>query len=231
MLDALKGIGLSDGEIKVYEILATCGEQTILALSKSARMNRSYCYEILEHLLAKGFAAKLLVNNKTLWKALPRENILARIEEVKHNVDESLQKLQSKNNSNPEREITIFKGPKGVKAVCDSITESKTKVIGFGAEGQIRKYLPYSYNHILNKVKKNKTRFELITLKNKVPAIKDLTKTKSFKKEFDTCVEINVWEDKTVLFFWKPDLDAIVIKDLDVANSFRNYHRIFWKNL
>lgn len=231
MLSVLKDIGLSEGEIKVYETLFKSGEQTILKLAKIARMNRSYCYEILERLLNKGFVTKQLVNNKTYWKVMPREHVLAYIDEVKKNVDNSLHALAQTQNANGEREVTLFKGQKGIKAVCDSIVDSKSKVIGFGAEGNIMKYLPYSYKHIFERAKKNKTTFELITLKNKIPSIKNLTKTKSFKKAFDTCVEINIWNDKTVLFFWKDQPEAIVIKDRDVANSFRNYHKIFWENL
>jgi len=232
MLEALKNIGLSDGEIKVYQALIKQGEMTILELAKTARMNRSYCYELLERLLAKGFVGKQLVHNRTYWKAMPREHVLACIDEVRKNVDTALQQLSRTQKLNGSREITLFKGQRGVKAVCDAITNSTTKVIGFGAEGQIVKHLPYSHKHIFDAIRKNKVRFELIALKNKVPVVKDsLTKTKSFAKAFDTCVEINVYEDKTVLFFWKDDLEALVIKDKDVANSFRNYHKQFWEKL
>jgi hypothetical protein len=84
------------------------------------------------------------------------------------------------------------------------------------------------YKHIFNKLKNNKIKFELLTLKNKIPVIKDNTKFKSFKKEFDTCVEINVFDDKTIIFFWKDNLEAIEITDMDIANSFRNYHKQLW---
>ncbi len=231
MLSVLKDIGLSEGEIKVYETLFKTGEKTILQLAKSARMNRSYCYEILERLLNKGFVTKQLINNKIYWKVMPREHVLAYIDEVKKNIDNSLKGLTQTHKTNSEREINVFKGQKGIKTVCDSIVDSKSKVIGFGAEGNIKKYLPYSYKHIFDKARKNKTKFELITLKNKIPLIKGITKTKSFKKSFNTCVEINIWDDKTVLFFWKDHPEAIVIKDPEVANSFRNYHKIFWENL
>jgi len=125
----------------------------------------------------------------------------------------------------------VFQGQRGIKTVCDLIVTSKTKVIGFGAEGKIKEYLPYAYKHIFDKAHKNNVSFELITLRNKIPVVKDHVKTKSFQKAFQTCVEINVWEDKTVLFFWKDRLEAIVIQDNDIANSFRNYHKIFWEKL
>jgi len=90
MRDALKSIGFSEGDVTVFETLVKHGEQTILELSKSATMNRSYCYELLERLQAKGLITKQIVNNKTYWKAMPRESILAYLDEVKKQVDESL---------------------------------------------------------------------------------------------------------------------------------------------
>jgi sugar-specific transcriptional regulator TrmB len=227
MLEPLKDLGLSDIEIKIYEKLFTKGEQTILELSKNAGINRSYCYEVLEKLSKKGFITKLLINNKSYWKALPSEQVLGYIDELKEKVSSSLQNL-NQHSKLQQTKIEIHQGKKGIKNICDKISESNTKVIGFGAEGQIKKFLPLDYKHIFNKLKNNKIKFELLTLKNKIPVIKDNTKFKSFKKEFDTCVEINVFDDKTIIFFWKDNLEAIEITDMDIANSFRNYHKQLW---
>ena len=96
MLELLKEIGLSNIEIKVYEKLVVYGDQTILELSKLAKINRSYCYEVLERLLKKGFITKLNINNKVYWKALPRKNVIEYIEELKENIGKSLSKLDKK---------------------------------------------------------------------------------------------------------------------------------------
>jgi sugar-specific transcriptional regulator TrmB len=227
MLESLKEIGFSDNEIKVYESLLKEGEQTILEISKNSKINRSYSYEVLESLFKKGLITKSIKDNRIYWKSLPKEKIFIYIDDLKKDISSSIRKIKE-NSKVSKREIKIYSGKKGIQRVCENIAESKTKVIGFGAEGQLKKFFPYSYMHIFNKIKKNKIRFELITLKDKIPLVKGMTRFKSFKKEFPSCVEINIYEDKTVIFFWKEDLEAIEIKDIDVANSFRNYHKEFW---
>ena len=51
------------------------------------------------------------------------------------------------------------------------------------------------------------------------------------KKHFDTSVEINIFDDHVLIFFWKENPEAIEIISKDAANSFRNYHKLFWGKL
>lgn len=227
MLDSLKEIGLSDSEIKVYKDLATNGKRSVLGISKLSGINRSYCYELLEKLVKKGFLRKILVNDKTYWEALPSKVIIDNIKSITNEIEISLNSLV-RNENETATSIQMYEGKKGVLAICNQIAESKTKVIGFGAEGQLKKFCPNEYLHIFKKIRKNKIRFELITLKKKTPIIKDLTKYIEFDKEFESCVEVNIYEDNTVLFFWRLPLMAVQIKDASVANSFRNYHKQLW---
>lgn len=225
----LKNLGLSIVEAKIYVTLIKYGPQTILELSKNANINRSYSYNALEKLSKKGFIVKDIINDKMIWKALSPKHILLYLDELKENIKKYTNKLSKIYKKMDDTEINIYEGQKGILAVCDDIAESKTKVMGFGAEGKIKEHLPYSYKHIFEKIKNNNVQFELIALKNRIPVIKNNTKIKNFKKEFNSCVEINVFEDKTIIFFWKKNLKAVVIKDEDVANSFRNYHKLLWK--
>ncbi|MAF34499.1 hypothetical protein CMO91_01510 [Candidatus Woesearchaeota archaeon] len=225
---AFQPLGVSEGESRMLSSLIKHGEQTVLELSKLAGTNRSYTYQALERLRKAGLITQIKTPERVLWQAMPKESILASMDKAKKSVEDDL-RASEKREKIQDTEIRIFKGKKGIRSVCDDIATSGTKVIGFGAEGKIKKYLPYEYQHIFEQFTKNKTHFELVALRGKTPGSKDYLKLKHFKKRFETCVEVNVYEDKTILFFWKDNLQAIEIRDKDVANSFRNFHKQFWE--
>lgn len=232
MLSILKNIGLSEKEIKLYEELYKHGEETITQLSKNTGITRSYCYEIVEKLSTKGLITKTIVNNRCFWKALPKEKLLGYIDFIKEDIDKELTKVSMNQKDDEEREINLYKGKKGIRLLLDKISESKTKVVGFGASKNLKKYLPFYSKHFLKKIEKKKIPFDLLCLKGDKPAsIFEGIRYKQFKDRFKTCAEINVYEDKTIIFLWKDKLEAIEIVDKDVANSFRNYHKVFWENL
>lgn len=230
MLETLQEIGLSQKEVKVYETLFTEEEMSVNEISKKTKLNRTYCYDILNKLLKRGFVIKSIVNNKTLWQTESPEKIILHLDNIKNEIYKSLKKNEPKRKKTAETKIKIYEGKGGIRSVCEEITNSKEKVLGFGTAQNLKKFLPYSYKHIFNKLRKNKVKFELIAQKDKIPTMKNLTKYKTFKTDFDVPVELNVYENKTIIFFWKNPLKAILIEDQDVANCFKNYHKLLWKN-
>jgi sugar-specific transcriptional regulator TrmB len=232
MLEKLKDIGLTEKEIEVLRALIENEELSILQLSKLTKISRTYCYEALEKLMQKGLVAKVVLNNKTAWKANPVERIMSHLEVIKEEIRQDLMKLKQKTLVKDEGfKINLYKGKKGIKAICDRELESKTDVIGWGAEGQLEQHLPFYYEYFKNECLKRKLKANFIVMKPLSKLAKVNVNTKYCRKYFDTSVEVNIFDDHILIFFWKENPEAIEIISKDVANSFRNYHKLFWEKL
>ncbi len=232
MLEKLKDIGLTDKEIEILKTLIEQEELTILELSRLTKISRTYCYEALESLQNKGLVAKVILNKKTAWKSNPIERIINHIDIIKEEIRQELSQLHKKNKKHSQKvKINLYEGKRGIKAVCDRELESKTNVIGWGAEGQLEKYLPFYYEHFKNKCIKNNLKANFVIMKPLSKLARKNVNSKKFPKYFDTFVEVNIFDDRTILFFWKDEPEAIEIVSKNVADSFRNYHKFFWEKL
>jgi len=231
MQRSFKNLQLTKQEFALYETLLKSGPLPIVSIAKQSAVNRSYCYELLEKLSVKGFVSKILINNKIHWQALSRTKILYALDSYREKLNTYLENIEQKYKPETPRSIALFKGTKGVRSLLEDITVSKTKVVGFGIKGKLKQFFPYYYPHFADKIKQSDIPFELIFLKKGKPIPTAKTKYKSFPEALDSSVEINVYEDKTILIFWKDPVEAIEIVDKDVANSFRNFHKLFWDQL
>jgi len=231
MLEKLKDIGLTDKEIIILKTLIEEGELSILQVSKKTGISRSYCYEALENLMKKGLTAKVILNKKTAWKANPIERIMDHIEVVKQEIFQELSQLRKTEKKQEDVKINLYKGKRGIKTVCDRELESETSVIGWGAEGQLETHLPFYYEHFKKQCIKNKLKADFIIMKPLSKLAAKNVNAKHFPKQFDTIVEVNVFDDRTLIFFWKDTPEAIEIVNKNVADSFRNYHKFFWNKL
>jgi sugar-specific transcriptional regulator TrmB len=231
MLEKLKEIGLTEKEIQILKTLFENEHMTILEMSKRTRISRTYCYEALENLLNRGFVSKVILNKKTAWRANPSEKILNYIDLIKKEIREELTKISLKN-KRPEEKINVnlYKGKNGIRAICERELDSKTKVIGWGAEGQLEKHMPFYYEHFKNQCIKRGLKADFIIMKPLSRLASKNVNSKHFPKYFETFVEINVFDNRTILFFWKEEPEAIEIVNKNVADSFRNYHKFFGIN-
>ncbi|MBR9705145.1 TrmB family transcriptional regulator, partial [Candidatus Pacearchaeota archaeon] len=124
-LSILRKIGLSDGEIKVYNALLEIGVSSMNNIHEKVGIDRRNIYDILNKLIERGLVSYIDKNNKRVFKITNPEKILSYIEEKKSNLNEirkSVSKvipqiqevyLSKKNDIFAE----IFKGPEGMKAV------------------------------------------------------------------------------------------------------------------
>ena len=203
----------------------------VLKISKITGISRSYCYEALESLMNKGIVSKVILNKKTAWKANPVERIINHIDIIKEEIRQELSKLHKTEKKEEEVKISLYKGNRGIKVICDREIDSKTEVIGWGAEGQLEKYMPFYYEHFKKECIKRKLKANFIIMKPLSKLAAKNVNAKNFPKHFDTIVEVNVFDDHTLIFFWKDEPEAIEIVSKNVADSFRNYHKFFWEKL
>ncbi|MBN1644538.1 helix-turn-helix domain-containing protein [Candidatus Woesearchaeota archaeon] len=87
MLEILKELDFTQGEIKVYEALLELGETTIGPISKKSGITPSKTYPILEKLLKKGLIAKVRKDKTLFFAPNNPERILTYLDEKRHEIE------------------------------------------------------------------------------------------------------------------------------------------------
>ena len=94
-LDALRKLGLSDGEIKVYSTLSDLGRCTISSLHEKVGFQRRSLYDILTRLIEKGLITYVIENKKKFFQISHPTKILGYIEEKVHDLENTKIKCPS----------------------------------------------------------------------------------------------------------------------------------------
>ena len=132
-LDVLKKIGLSEGEIKVYDALLEIGVTSINNIHEKVGIDRRNIYDILNKLIERGLVSYIEENGKRIFKVSNPDRILSYIEEKKSSLNDIKSEVEKIvptmktifNSDKQELFAEIFKGAEGLKAVWDDILNYK----------------------------------------------------------------------------------------------------------
>jgi hypothetical protein len=157
------------------------------------------------------------------------------IEEKKKVFSEALPNLKEMFAQKAEKKSTqFFMGKKGIRAVLDEQLELGKEVLVLGASTRasdiIKEYFP-RYNLIRAK---NKIPMRIIYSGKKYSKLEKipLAKVKTMPEETGGDVAINIYGDNIAMIMWNFDSPfAILIKQKEVADSFRDYFNFIWGKL
>ncbi|MFT4302952.1 MAG: TrmB family transcriptional regulator [Candidatus Woesearchaeota archaeon] len=246
-LNELKKIGLTEGEIKIYQALLILGETTKTNLAKQSGISPSNIYDVTNRLIEKGIISKVKKNGIAHFSPANPKHILHYLEQKKQEIQKEedvinqilpsllaeFQKVKEKVN------VEVFQGWKGLKTIFDDLINECNKNdynYVFGAsKGESEKqadifFLKYSKirekkgiitNIIFNEeLRKRKTRIDFF-LKSKNYKIKFLQQT--------TPAEILMYKNKSCIIILTKNPLIIRITSKEVTSSFKQYFDIMWK--
>jgi len=247
-LKELRKIGLSDGEIKVYEALLDLGECTKTDLAKKSKISPSNIYDVTNRLIEKGIISKVEKNGVANFSPANPRHILdflddkeTEIKKERDLVNQLLPTLLMKFNDTKEKvNVEVFNGWNGMKTIFEDLINecnSKDKCFVFGAsKGENDKqsdlfFLKYSKlreekkiitNIIFNEeVKKQKERINFFK-KSKYYNIRFL--------EQSTPAEIMTYKNKSCIIILTKEPLVIRITSTEVTESFKQYFDLMWSN-
>lgn len=246
-LAELRRIGLTEGEIKIYDALLELGECTKTALAKQSGIAPSNIYDVTNRLLEKGIISKVEKNGIAHFSPANPRRILdfiekkeSEIEEEKGFVNAMLPTLMLKfSESKEKRDVEVFYGWNGLKTVFEDLLEEckagdKCYVLG-AAEGEREKqtdifFLKYS----IQREKKG-----IITdivfnddLRNRKERIDFFIKSKKYNVRFikqATMSETMLYKDKACIIILTKEPLVIRVTSKDVVESFMQYFNLMWK--
>jgi len=246
-LEILKKIGLSDGEIKVYDALLEIGATSINSIHERVGIDRRNIYDILNKLIERGLISYIEENGKRIFKISNPDKILSYIEEKKLNLDEIKKEVEKImpamqgefKSEKQELFAEIFKGAEGMKAVWDDLLNYDAIYwIGSGMYVPLRfpafwddwnkrrmKKKVGSY-HLFRSDKreevKNKKEFE----KNKI------SNWKFLPSEFSGAPTVTVaYGDKVAQMMLGDNISVFVIQSEELAENYKKYHKYLWDKI
>jgi sugar-specific transcriptional regulator TrmB len=131
-------LGLEAEIADIYLALHTHGPQTISALARTAKVERTRIYRLLEHLTETNLVEVEMDVKRGIIKAAPVANlrilINQREEELKNLHDELglVEQILARNSlSDPASRVQFYRGPEGIRQMLWNELEAKTEVLGY----------------------------------------------------------------------------------------------------
>lgn len=241
----LERLGLTRGEAKVYLALLELNTSTTGPLLKLSKVSSSKIYLILENLNKKGLVSEINKNNVKHFTAKSParlndylEKKESEIKEQKAEVKELIKKLETISLVEPEQEYAeILKGTAGIKTFLEHfiqvLQEKDTMYIMGATQDSIELMGKYFDEWHKKRIKKN---IFCYALYNK-DAIKranyrkktKLTETRVLPKNIENPTYAVVGSDMSGIFVFGKNPKCIVIKNKEVAKSYKEYFKILWE--
>ncbi|NQU79341.1 hypothetical protein HQ545_06260 [Candidatus Woesearchaeota archaeon] len=242
--NALREIGLTEGEIQAYMVLLETGSTTTGKIIKHSKISGSKVYEVLDRLIGKGLASSVTKNGVKYFEATGPERILDYLDERNDRLDDKrtmikniLPQLILRQEHAPKSNVKVFTGFEGLKTANEDIINTLQKgeswlsmgltkqpeswEIYFTKRQKVRAGKGIIHKHLLNEKYKS-----LYEKRKKLPH----TEFRFLPKEIEMPTSIEIYKEKVlILILLQDDPMAIMIESKPVSDSFRNYFNVLWK--
>jgi len=244
-LQDLKKIGLTTGEINVYEALIDLGETTRTELAKKSGVSPSKIYDVANRLIEKGIISSVKKNGIIHFSALNPEKIKDYIEQKEKDIekekiliDSMLPMLLTRYQKTDEKtDVEVFYGWEGMKTAFNDIIKSLNKgefnyVFGAGKgidDKQSDRFFSQYY------MKKKEKGFGTKIIFNEELRGNNY-RTQIFKEKpnqlrflnHETVSEINIYKNKTLIILLLKKPIIIRIKNQEAADSYKQFFDTLW---
>lgn len=240
-LEALKEIGLTDGESKAYLALLELGSSTVGPLARKSEIAYSNIYQVLERLINKGLASFVLKDKTKYFQAAGPDNLFDYVErrekeiaKQKEILKDLIPKIKVMQKMRPEQEAEIYMGLKGLKAAYMKMLQDRAAewMFFYIHSQEYARESDAFFRNISNLFRKAKIPVRGVCnaeyKKSKFP------KTASFMRikyaDFPIPGIIDIYGDNILLVSWSSRPVAFLIKSNQIAGSLRAYFNMAWEN-
>ena len=232
-MEALRTLGLTEIEEKVYVTLLEQGPSLAGHISRKSGIHRRMVYDATDRLIKKGLVSYMIKNNRRLFEAVDPERLLQLVQEQESLVRQVLPQLKLAHSLSKEKqETTFFKGHAGVKSVFeDQINESHEQLI-LAPSPLAREIFPAYFHWFDERRKRKHIHVRMLANTAHASAFKDipLAEIKYLSGIGDTLTSTVVYGGKIAIFFWDRQRPFVVlITQKEIANSYRTYFEQLWK--
>jgi HTH-type transcriptional regulator, sugar sensing transcriptional regulator len=246
-LQELKKIGLTEGEIKVYNALLELGECTKTTLAKQAGIAPSNIYDVTNRLIEKGLISKVQKNHKAHFSPANPNHIFNFLEDKEKEIQQErdfvkdiLPSLLTKFQKTKEKvNVEVFQGWKGMKTIFDDLLEECKKGdenFIFGAsKGEESEHADWFFTNFSKQREKKGIITHIIfneELKKRKERINFFLKSRKYYIKFlqqSTPSEIMLYKNKSNIIILSKEPIIIRITSKEVNHSFKQHFDLLWK--
>jgi sugar-specific transcriptional regulator TrmB len=227
-MEELKEAGLTSNESRIYVALVELGQTSAGKIASKTGIHRRNVYDALEILIKKGLISYTQKNNKKLYNASNPQRILDIFQEKKNLLTPIIQKLNEKFMFTKEKEeINIYQGKEALKGIFeDQLNYPNIKIIG--ASPKAYDILQFYFKWYDKNRKQKKIFAEIIAQNRKIKNL-PFSEIRYIPKKYENPLSVNLYGDKTCIIFWSSEPLAILIKNKEITDAYKNYFNILWK--
>lgn len=226
----LEELGLNKKEAEIYINLLIEGSSTATKISRSTKIERTLVYRILEKLIDRGIVNYKIENKVKKFNAVNPERLLIELKEKEKRLKSYLLKLKGiTKQKEKEPNIEIYKGLNGIRGLARETLRLKQDydVISTEIKSQSMHYFFELFMKEIEKADIHErvlvTEGMKITFKSKNTRIRYLPKGYKYK------TTTGISGDNVALILWSEPFLTVVIKDKNLADTYRSYFEILWK--
>ena len=241
-IEELTGLGFTKNEAKTYLAIIKYGSASANDLIKATKLHKKVVYENIEKLIDKGLVSYVVERKARMFKITSPHMLVESFKEEISNLEKQkgkaikIAKEISKISQlrREKQEATIYRGTKAIRSFYNDLLKISKDYIVFGAPEKSLKIMGESFwfNYVTKK-KYNRMKVRAIfnqSLKDYGERIKDnLTEVKYFDKDFEPLTETNIQEDRIAIIVWSEEPILFLIKDIEVADSYKKYFEKMWR--
>lgn len=234
-------IGLTEKEAGVYIAVLLLGKGTVAQISRSANINRTTGYDILDSLSAKGLVSISGKEPKQEYSAESPENLGKFITEDIKRKHEALRKtellipeLKSMHNVTDRPRVRFYEGMEGLTEVYEDTLTSHEPIRAYATVDDMHAALP---NYFPKYYKRRSSAG--IEIRAIIPDTEVGRDRKSRDKEesresalvpadkFYFSPEINIYDNKVMIASWREKL-GIIIESSEIADAMKKIYELAW---
>ena len=243
---ALKELGLTDGEIKVYLALVRLGEITSGPIVEESGVSVSKVYQILDRLSKKGLASHIVKQKTKYFKAADPKRLLdylmekeQKLKEQEVNLKKLIPELELfKGTAVTEETAQVFDGLKGIQTARERTLKIMKKgdqmwIIGISKtpyEGMMTRYFKEYHKRRYTKGIKCRYLYNEYARKphGELSATYPLSEVRYMAKGLITHGWLEIYADTVTIGLNKGKSFSVVIQNQEVADSFKIYAELMW---
>jgi len=225
----LTGLGLTEKEVEVYLALLELGPSLAGQISRKTGIHRRNIYDITERLIQKGLIGYITKNNRRLFEAANPERLKEILDEKQKKLQEGMDRLNLLyEKTKQKQETNFYKGIEGLKTVFEDQLNCK-EILVLGASKAASEVLPFYFKWYDEDRKKKKIKVRIIANKD-FQSSPPLSEIRYLPEKYANPLAINIYQDKVAIILWKKPPLAIVIKNQEIAESYKKYFELMWKS-
>lgn len=230
----LKELGLTDNEVRIYLFLLERGAVSPSEISQKLGLHRGYVYDALERMHEKEVISSLLIAHKKHYQAISPQNLIElltlRLENFKKIVPD-LVKLS--HGTTEETTIELHKGKRVYRTLLKDIIASLRRhdtvyLIGIDEKVLTAEVEPIYVKQYLNTIASKKIKEKIIIKRGgERLANKNLDYRELDAQCLGNTAQI-IYGNTVALFIHGTPYYLIVIKNKEVAQTYKKQFRILW---